>query len=137
MRQRGPTGGDYKKERLNPTLMTQKARFGCPVSKDLNRVGDRYEAVVGNLPKDNENHRPQTPAELNDNDILVQLRTQLAKRGTRGIIGIGRAFRIADADKSGHLSNAEAMKAFRNFRINLTDDQNQRLFNMLDQDNNG
>jgi Ca2+-binding EF-hand superfamily protein len=74
---------------------------------------------------------------MNDNEILVQLRTQLTKRGTRGITGIGRAFRIADIDRSGHLSNAEAMKAFRNFRINLTDDQNQILFNMLDQDNNG
>lgn len=128
------TGGDYKKEMLNPTMMTTKSRFGSTTSKDINRVGDRYEAVVGDLPKNNTNN---TPAAKSDQEVIDQFRAQLVKRGTRGITGIGRAFRIADDDRSGHLSNTECMKAFHDFRINLSDAQNQRLFNLLDTDNNG
>lgn len=114
--QRGQrTGGDYKKDMLNPIMMTQKARFGQAASKDVNRVGDRYEAVVGSHPQNNSNNVPKT-----DSDIVQQLRAQLAKRGTRGILGIGRAFRIADDNNDKTLSKEECMKAFHDFRIGLT-----------------
>jgi len=117
--------------------MTTKSRFGQSISKDINRVGDRRVAVVGNEPEDNTSNIPAQEISMSDRQIVDQLRSQLAKRGTRGILGIGRAFRIADDDNSKTLSQDECMKAFHDFRINLNQDQSVRLFKLLDTDGSG
>ena len=43
--------------------------------------------------------------------LLEQFRTRLAKRGSRGIMGLGRQFRIADDDNSKALNMEEFKKA--------------------------
>lgn len=50
----------------------------------------------------------------NSADILLQnLRTELAKRGARGMVGLQRKFRIIDDDSDGFLSMGEFSKAIK------------------------
>ena len=44
-------------------------------------------------------------------DLLAKLKAELARRGVRGIVGLGRRFRAADDDGSRALSRAEFEKA--------------------------
>ena len=64
-------------------------------------------------------------------------RTRLAARGTRGIIGLGKQFKIADDDNSKNLDLYEFKKAVRDFRINLTDKDSEKLFKIFDRDGSG
>jgi len=43
----------------------------------------------------------------------------LAKRGARGVTGLGRSFRIADDDRSKSLDRNEFQKAIHDFRVGL------------------
>ena len=47
----------------------------------------------------------------NVSDLLAKLKAELARRGVRGIVGLGRRFRAADDDGSRALSRAEFEKA--------------------------
>ena len=64
-------------------------------------------------------------------------RTRLAARGARGIIGLGTQFKIADDDNSKNLDLYEFKKAVRDFRINLTEKDSEKLFKIFDRDGSG
>jgi hypothetical protein len=53
--------------------------------------------------------------------VLKKIRDSLARRGARGILGLGKQFRIMDDDYSGALSRPEFYKAMRDYKIMLTD----------------
>ena len=65
------------------------------------------------------------------------MRTKIAKRGARGISGIGKKFKIADDNRSGSLDSEEFKKAMHDFRIGLRDNQVQIMFNIFDRDGSG
>lgn len=69
--------------------------------------------------------------------IFDQFRQKLAARGSRGIIGIQRCFKIIDDDGSKTLSRSEFTKACRDFRINISDEEIGSLFNAVDRDRSG
>ena len=69
--------------------------------------------------------------------LLEQFRTRLAKRGSRGIMGLGRQFRIADDDNSKALNMEEFKKAVHDFRIGLEPKDSERLFKIFDRSNDG
>jgi Ca2+-binding EF-hand superfamily protein len=69
--------------------------------------------------------------------LLERLRTRLAARGARGIIGIGRSFRIMDDDNSRSLSKAEFKKACRDYRLDIDDQEVDTLFTAIDRDRSG
>jgi len=50
-------------------------------------------------------------------ELLERVRQRIRARGARGIIGIGRSFKIMDDDGSRSLNNAEFAKALRDYRI--------------------
>jgi Ca2+-binding EF-hand superfamily protein len=77
--------------------------------------------------------RPAKHAEI----LLERLRTRLAARGARGIIGFGRSFRIMDDDNSRSISKAEFKKASRDFRLDIEDQDVDTLFNVIDRDRSG
>jgi len=56
---------------------------------------------------------------LNEKQLLEHFRKKLAKRGSRGIQGLGRKFKIADDDNSKNLDMEEFKKAIHDFRIGL------------------
>ena len=68
---------------------------------------------------------------------MNNLRTRLAKRGTRGIASIGRKFKIADDNRSGTLDRAEFSKAMQDFRIGMNERQCKQVYAMFDRDGSG
>ena len=54
--------------------------------------------------------------------MVEKLRERLAARGGRGIIGLGRQFKIMDDDNSKMLDLSEFAKAMRDYRVGLSDD---------------
>ncbi|CAG9315599.1 unnamed protein product [Blepharisma stoltei] len=69
--------------------------------------------------------------------LLERFRNKLATRGARGIIGIARQFKIMDDDNSGTISLGEFRKGCRDFRIDIEDEDIEKLFNALDRDRSG
>jgi Ca2+-binding EF-hand superfamily protein len=71
------------------------------------------------------------------NDAISKFRAKLAARGTRGIIGIRRSFKICDDDNSREINFAEFAKLIKDYRIDITDDEVKKLFKFFDRNNSG
>ena len=69
--------------------------------------------------------------------ILEQLRGVLSARGARGIIGLGRSFRVVDDDESGTLTLSEFRKACKLFGLELSKNEVTSLFHHFDSDKSG
>ena len=69
--------------------------------------------------------------------ILEKLRSQLKKRGTRGIVGIGRKFRIMDDDGSDSIDMEEFKKGMRETGLVLDPNELEKLFRHFDRDGSG
>ena len=70
--------------------------------------------------------------------MLIQaFRDKIASRGARGIMGIGRIFRIFDDDNSKSLGVPEFKKAITDIRVGFTDRDIERLFKIFDGDQSG
>lgn len=85
-------------------------------------------------------NRPTTqanPSMLSDEQILQKIRDKTKSRGVRGIQSIGRTFRIWDDDNSKTLSLDECLKAFKELRVGLTDEERYRAFTIFDRDLDG
>lgn len=54
---------------------------------------------------------------VSDEALLNKVRERIKARGARGIIGIGKSFKIMDDDGSGALDNNEFAKALSSYRI--------------------
>ena len=80
--------------------------------------------------------KPVTPGGPVEN-LMQGLRDKLANRGARGFIGMARQFKIIDDDNSKCLSLPEFVKALRDFRVNLPEDDARRLFQFMDADRSG
>lgn len=72
-----------------------------------------------------------------DKQLVELFRTKLAARGARGIIGLGKQFKIADDDYSKDLDLYEFKKAVHDFRVSLSDKDSERLFKIFDRDRSG
>ena len=67
----------------------------------------------------------------------MKIREKLTKRGVRGIISIGKNFRIIDDDNSKSISFSEFKKASKDFRFELNDEEIELAFKAFDRNNNG
>jgi len=74
---------------------------------------------------------------LNMNEVLGKVRAKLASRGARGIIGMGKQFKIFDDDNSRSLDQYEFKKAMKEQMLNLTDQEILALFNTFDRNRDG
>ena len=68
---------------------------------------------------------------------LNKLRTKLAQRGARGFVGMQRQFKIMDDDMSGAIEMPEFVKAMRDFRIDLNQQELNIVFEAFDRDSSG
>ncbi len=82
--------------------------------------------------------RPQTaqPA-VSSEDLAERLRAKLATRGARGIIGLGKSFRIMDDNNSRSLDLYEFTKAMKDYMLGFTDTEIRGLFAYFDYDRSG
>lgn len=72
-----------------------------------------------------------------EQQLMEMFRKKLASRGARGIIGLGKQFKIADDNRSKDLDMPEFKKAVKDFRVGLNDSDSERLFKIFDRDRSG
>lgn len=77
------------------------------------------------------------PMNYTEAQLMETFRTKLAARGSRGIMGLGRQFKIADDNDSKSLDVDEFKKCVHDFRIGLTPQDSERLFKIFDRDRGG
>ena len=70
-------------------------------------------------------------------ETVLKFREKLAARGTRGIMGIRRSFKIADDDNSRQINFDEFSKLIHDYRIAVNDVEVKRLFAIFDTDKSG
>ena len=70
-------------------------------------------------------------------ETLLKFREKLAARGTRGIMGIRRSFKICDDDNSHSIDFAEFAKLMKDYRVGLSDPEIKKLFGIFDMDGSG
>lgn len=81
------------------------------------RNGGGAAAAMGGSSKPKTNEAP--PMNYTEAQLMDHFRKKLAARGSRGIMGLGRSFKIADDDRSGNLNMDEFKKAIHDFRVGL------------------
>jgi len=69
--------------------------------------------------------------------LLKLFKDKLRARGSRGMIGLQRIFKIMDDDESGSLSLREFTKACKDFRIGISDENIPALFSLFDTNGDG
>jgi len=69
--------------------------------------------------------------------VLERLRATLAERGARGIVGLGRKFRIFDDSGNGSLNVEEFKKAMQECALQLAGAELESLFKYFDKDASG
>jgi Ca2+-binding EF-hand superfamily protein len=73
-----------------------------------------------------------------DPEALVErLRQKLASRGARGIIGLGKQFRIMDDNNSRSLDIYEFTKAMKDYMLGFSDAEIKGLYSYFDSDRSG
>ncbi|XP_077980861.1 calcyphosin-like protein [Glandiceps talaboti] len=70
-------------------------------------------------------------------DPIERLRLQCLSRGSKGIIGLGRVFRIMDDDRSKSLNFDEFKKGLHDYGVQVTPDEVSTLFQCFDKDGSG
>ena len=68
---------------------------------------------------------------------LENIRDKIKARGARGIIGLGRVFRIMDDNGSRSLDRDEFRKAIRDYKLDVPDDAILIVFNAFDLNRDG
>jgi Ca2+-binding EF-hand superfamily protein len=88
--------------------------------------------------------RPRTPinsrnsaAKPDVQTVLSYLRSKLAQRGIRGIIGLQKQFKNADRGNIRQLTIGEFKKACRDFKLELGDQDIDAIFEYVDSDRSG
>ena len=116
--------------------------------KKVNPRGNQNGKVFQNAPFGTTNEptnystslRPNT-AQANfskkGDEVILKFREKLASRGTRGIMGIRRSFKICDDDNSHSINYGEFSKLVKDYRIALNDQEIKKLFGLFDIDKSG
>ena len=97
--------------------------------------GGAAAAMGGGASRGNADDTP--PMNMTEAQMMDRFREKLAKRGNRGIMGLGRSFKIADDDRSGNLGMEEFQKAIHDFRVGFRPEQSAKLFKVFDRDGSG
>merc|ERR1712060_190018 len=79
----------------------------------------------------------EPPMNCSEAQLMEVFRKKLAARGSRGIMGLGRQFKIADDDDSKNLNMDEFKKAVHDFRVGLNGKQAETLFGVFDRSGDG
>ena len=95
--------------------------------------------MLFNKPSGGSPSRPGTSAGGNSSPeaLAERLKSKLASRGARGIIGLGRQFKIMDDNGSRTLDTYEFTKAMKDYMLGFSDSEITQLFNYFDVDRSG
>jgi Ca2+-binding EF-hand superfamily protein len=81
--------------------------------------------------------QPTTQSKPTDDYLFRIFRDKVASRGTRGILGLARLFKIIDDDNSKELNQAEFTKVLKDLRLDFGPQEVKRLFELFDTNRNG
>jgi len=70
-------------------------------------------------------------------DPLEKLRQHCLARGVKGIVSLGKTFRIFDDDRSRNLNLEELQEGLRDYGVVMSEEDQKALFAMLDKDGSG
>jgi len=70
-------------------------------------------------------------------NVLETLRKKVLARGARGILGLGKLFKIMDDNRSGKLNLEEFTKAIKEYKLGIEEAEIQALFKSFDTDKSG
>ena len=105
---------------------------------------DYKEFVVGVFGEDSSAGRTQAPQMASSPSIqqqglqaLEKFREKLLARGSRGIIGLAKQFKIMDDNDSNSIDLAEFSKAVHDYRVELLEAEKQAVFNLIDRNRSG
>jgi len=79
----------------------------------------------------------QTSGGTSGKELLDRFRDRMRQRGARGILGLKRVFKIMDDDRSGYLDAQEFKKALKDYRVQVTPEEGERLFSLFDLNGDG
>ena len=108
---------------------------GAAASRGGARGGGAAAAMGGGAASRKEDDMPAM--NMSEAQLMERFREKLAKRGSRGIMGLGRSFKIADDDRSGNLCMEEFQKAIHDFRVGFRPEQTAKMFKVFDRDGSG
>lgn len=72
-----------------------------------------------------------------NDELIERVRQRIKERGARGILNLGKSFKIMDDDNSGALDSNEFAKALKSYRISSDPLEIEAIFDKFDPDNNG
>jgi Ca2+-binding EF-hand superfamily protein len=81
--------------------------------------------------------QPTSQSKPTDDYLFRIFRDKVASRGTRGILGLARLFKIIDDDNSKELNQAEFTKVLKDLRLDFGPQEVKRLFELFDTNRNG
>jgi Ca2+-binding EF-hand superfamily protein len=119
-----------------PTQQDLEALFSI---YDTDRSGalDYKEFSTGLFGKDPRGGSPSKPGGSSPDELVERLRNKLASRGARGIIGLGKSFRIMDDNNSRSLDVYEFSKAMKDYMLGFSDAELKTLYSYFDSDRSG
>ena len=74
---------------------------------------------------------------IENEELINRVRERIKARGARGILSLGKSFKIMDDDGSGALDNEEFKKALTSYRITNDPLEINAIFEAFDPDGNG
>jgi Ca2+-binding EF-hand superfamily protein len=98
-------------------------------NKGINVMGERNARL--------QQQQHQRVTGIANEDLINRVRERIKARGARGILNLGKSFKIMDDDGSGYLDNAEFSKALKSYRISSDPLEIQAIFETFDPDGNG
>jgi len=104
---------------------------------NTNFAGNKGIAVQGERNARREAQQNTKSKFTSDEELVDRVRTTIKSRGARGILNLGKSFKIMDDDGSGALDNAEFAKALKSYRISSDPMEMEAIFNLFDPDHNG
>jgi len=110
---------------------TSKAKGSKPARGTVNPLTGETRAPA------QKETQEEPPMNYSEAQLMDVFRKKLAARGSRGIMGLGRQFRIADDDGSKNLNVEEFKKAVHDFRVGLNAKQAEKLFGVFDRSGDG
>jgi len=120
---------------LDGSRVTKKGWGADNTSKAKGRKPERNNVTGYQRPAQTEEEAP--PMNYTQAQLMEVFRKKLAARGSRGIMGLGRQFKIADDDGSKNLNVEEFKKAVHDFRVGLNGKQAETLFSVFDRSGDG
>ena len=82
-----------------------------------NFAGNKGIAVQGERSANMKQQANRNTSYIDNTELVARVRERIKSRGARGILNLGKSFKIMDDNNSGSLDSEEFAKALKSYRI--------------------